>query len=570
MIHYRTDTLAGIEEGLAARIADPLWLLARQSQFAEFTAEESVSPVYADVELEVHPLDHWRPVSLAAWRPYDPAKEPLEQLVEQEAPAADARLRLEGGLRLWEMLREAGFEGLIAAFANRCRFERSAQAPLADAIQRRIPDGVPLADMLLRLDHGEFDPDDPNAIERTIDVAVLGGEGPQLDAVLEIAPVWLEWWDKREPSSPDSGLPHPPAWDEHRLEYAFEARASTLNDTRLVADGYTGGRLDWWAVDAGASVEPEALGAERRFSMRSVPAPARFGGMPVPRLWEMEDAQFDPGATEAAASDLGRLLLVAFATVYGNDWFVLPVRLPVGSLTRVTSFVVTDVFGGESAVGPAGAADDNWNLFSLTKSNEPRMPSGERATSPWFYMASALPESLESRPLESVALLRDEMANLAWAVERLVTDDSGQPLDRAAEWAAREPPEREPGLFYRAATQVPDHWYPLAPEKLADLESIALRLLPLRTTADDAPPRRPPLGRLLARAAADPPRTVWLHEEELPRSGAEVVRTRQHARWHDGKVHLWTGRRKSSGRGEGASGLRFDVIDDQRVDSGGS
>jgi hypothetical protein len=32
---------------------------------------------------------------------------------------------------------------------------------------------------------------------------------------------------------------------------------------------------------------------------------------------------------------------------------------------------------------------------------------------------------LESRPIEEVLFLRDEMANLAWAVERLIADFRG-------------------------------------------------------------------------------------------------------------------------------------------------
>ena len=32
------------------------------------------------------------------------------------------------------------------------------------------------------------------------------------------------------------------------------------------------------------------------------------------------------------------------------------------------------------------------------------------------------------------------------------------------------------------------------------------------------------------------------------------------ARWFDGNPLLWIGRRKTIGRGEGSSGLRFDVV----------
>jgi hypothetical protein len=52
-----------------------------------------------------------------------------------------------------------------------------------------------------------------------------------------------------------------------------------------------------------------------------------------------------------------------------------------------------------------------------------------------------------------------------------------------------------------------------------------------------------------------------LYEEEVPREGARVTRNYQLARWLDGSTHLWMGRRKQVGRGEGSSGLRFDTAD---------
>jgi hypothetical protein len=64
-----------------------------------------------------------------------------------------------------------------------------------------------------------------------------------------------------------------------------------------------------------------------------------------------------------------------------------------------------------------------------------------------------------------------------------------------------------------------------------------------------------PRGRLLT--AMDP---FVLEEEEVPRSRAVVTRTMQLTRWTDGRYLLWSGRRKRPGTGEGASGLRFDVV----------
>jgi hypothetical protein len=52
-----------------------------------------------------------------------------------------------------------------------------------------------------------------------------------------------------------------------------------------------------------------------------------------------------------------------------------------------------------------------------------------------------------------------------------------------------------------------------------------------------------------------------IFEEEIPREGARVTRSYQYARWIGGVPLLWIGRRKSIGRGEGSSGLRFDLAE---------
>jgi hypothetical protein len=275
----------------------------------------------------------------------------------------------------------------------------------------------------------------------------------------------------------------------------------------------------------------------------------------------MEDARFDPGSIDASAIDVGRMMLVSFATVYGNDWFVVPVRLPVATLSAVTSFTVTDVFGRPTSLGRAGEADDGWNLFGLSDLSQPKAPGGERPTVPWFFLAPALPDWLEGPPAESVLLLRDERANLAWAIEAAVSDDAGGVLDRIAREAARPRPVPAPATTprYRVQTSVPENWYPLAPEQI-DRESVFLRLVPLARSGERGRPDILPIGRLLA-PDPDDETGVWLFEEEIPRSGATVQRTHQRARWHDGSVHSWTTRSKRHGRGEGSSGLQFDIVE---------
>jgi hypothetical protein len=67
-------------------------------------------------------------------------------------------------------------------------------------------------------------------------------------------------------------------------------------------------------------------------------------------------------------------------------------------------------------------------------------------------------------------------------------------------------------------------------------------------------------GRAQGRIMATPG-PLLLFDEEVPRAGARVTASYQHARWIDGSTHVWRGRRKEPGRGEGASGLRYDVVD---------
>jgi len=59
--------------------------------------------------------------------------------------------------------------------------------------------------------------------------------------------------------------------------------------------------------------------------------------MPSDRLWEMEDAEVNFGLVEAEPWDLARLLVAEFALAHGNDWLVVPVDVPFGSLTTVES-----------------------------------------------------------------------------------------------------------------------------------------------------------------------------------------------------------------------------------------
>ena len=66
--------------------------------------------------------------------------------------------------------------------------------------------------------------------------------------------------------------------------------------------------------------------------------------------------------------------------------------------------------------------------------------------------------------------------------------------------------------------------------------------------------------RSVAALLGDPDEPLLIPEEEVPREGAVVRRSFQAARDADGRLHVWLTHRKSVGRGEGTSGLRFDTL----------
>jgi len=117
----------------------------------------------------------------------------------------------------------------------------------------------------------------------------------------------------------------------------------------------------------------------------------------------------------------------------------------------------------------------------------------------------------------------------------------------SANFAPAPPPSQSAlALRYRLASQVPAYWVPLLPVQTGT--GLRLKRGAVLST-EGAPQPVHALGSILIR-----PR-------EVPREGAYVTRSYQWARWIDGSSHLWVGRRKGVGRGEGSSNLRFDAVD---------
>ncbi len=604
-----------LKSGLQAALADPLWMLSRQWQFNEFQGEDAGTPLNLAFSVEGTPADFFRSGHdlQTPWEPLVQDSAPLEAHVEAEPVwKTHARLRGEAGLHALRMLPSADARAaLLAAYAMTLAAPTDPQADMAGMLwstlfNARTVDAQRLADDLRPFDDG--------AGGLTALPAALNITPVDADASKTALAAWLAWLDELAYEGPTQGAGENLSWQKNRMEYAFSLKAGNVV---LKADEYTDGHLDWDDFRAEAAPVDDAVpagGAPRvqTFTVASRhPSPVRYPGMPAERYWEFEDGNVSFAGAEAGVTDLLRMTITEFALTFGNDWFVVPVRLPVGAIYRVARFQVTDTFGIPASVGPISDPGNQanpvpWTLFELTAS-----ANLQRQLRHTMFLPDSVDGVQEGAVLEHTFLVRDEMANLAWAIEKKVQGVSGEPLDRdmeAKNLAFQQQidfksADDSPQLVYRLATPVPANWTPLLPVRPLPLDGVnplAIRLeragmkrfYPeasvemlgsvdpdysafldgldaqknfIKKLAIDANLRAYvfyPRGHLLRKDPGNPmpdDERLLIEEEEVPRIGASLKRKFQYARSSDGKSWLWVGRSKTAGRGEASSQLRFDV-----------
>jgi hypothetical protein len=350
-----------------------------------------------------------------------------------------------------------------------------------------------------------------------------------------------------------------------------------FDERPLTASEFHDGHLDWSSFDLNFEVN---LGTERdrkfnQVTETTVPAPVVFRGAPAPRYWELEDAQIEYGLMPVGPTDLAQLLMIEYASGYGNDWFVVPLTLPIGSLTSVNSLVVTDSFGVRALLRPIAdpaLPAPHWSMYQLAHIRR----SGEepllKPASNLFFLPPALGRSVQSPAVEDVLFMRDEMANVAWAIERCLENpveqsiprtDTTTPTQDSASDTGKPPPGEGVLPRYLLSSTVPSHWIPLLPVQLArPPDKIVSRLRRGAVLQPDGSQKiHPARGRILNKDAE-----LLMFDEEVPREGVHVARHYQLARWIDGSTYVWMALRKEVGRGEGSSGLRFDSVEAQGND----
>ena len=565
---------------LRAEVRDALWMLSRQWQLGEFRGDDAGSPVLAKVCCETSRATHVR-TGGGAVLAVDGGT-PLEATAEMLAPplaqgglpvALDDRLVM--GRHWTKLLVAEGHAALVPAFRTAYGFTApdpndEASFPItahaaawqsAAAVATRAVDGGALYLHLLDPTHRASDG--------------LGLGDPLRGDIDTLGARFLAWAAARcvAPRTPQES-----SWRPRQLEYSLELSVPSRGGARtLVADEYHGGRLDWFNFDMAESPDaafPETAGETATLTRTFIPTGLQFDGMPNTRWWTFEEGATNFGEIRPDTTDLGKLLLVEFGLVYANDWFLLPVQLPVGTLTRVAGLVVTNVFGERIWIESASRDErgwEGWSMFQLSTRPEALPRDG-------LLLLDATPAALEGRPVEAVSLVRDEASNMVWGIEGVVQLPDGSSrrgrevaleLHGRHQAAAGPPPPvpaaNDASIRYELMSAVAENWIPFVPVHLpGDNREIQLQRAAMPRLLEGvhgAPARIRPRTALLREGLdASTPASYYVAEEEVPRAGVQLTRAWQRARSHDGRVHTWLGVQRTVGRGEGSSGLAFDLM----------
>ena len=575
------------DRALRAEVRDALWMITRQWQTGEFQGDDAGSPILAKLRMETTQVRKYSPVG-GPVEAFDDTI-PLEAKVERRpVPFFEGGQDISLDLRLlmgrqWLKMIAAIPGNFAAAFIAKYPIHSPAPDQTADGIYCAHPEAWSAfaAASGRRMDGAKLYLYLKDASHHASDgIAGLAAHQPDADA---IAARFVAWFEKLifQPQKND-------AWEADRFEYQMSVSAPTAGGAEkvLAAEEYYQGRLDWYSfdVDSSAKVLGAASPADPSIPSRQtqalLPTAVTFNGMPNTRWWAFEDGSTNFGDIKPDTTDLGKLMLIDFGLIYANDWFLIPYTLPFGSIAQIKGLVVTNTFGERTWVQAAGSgANNNWQRWAMFLNSVKSQSAHAADTS--LFVPPVLPASLEGKPLEEVMLIRDEIANMVWAVERTIPLPTGEPktgreaafelrafLEQDLERRLGRPPEPPPAaapLRYQLMNSVPENWIPFIPVHVpGDNRQIQLQraAMPRVLIGDTDKPVKVRPRTTLIREGLDSatPQAYFVHEEEVPRAGICVTESYQRTRWRDGRAWLWLGMRKQTGRGEGSSKLAFDSL----------
>ncbi len=626
---------------LSFEVFDPLWMLSRQWQFGRFKGNDCGTAVTAKIKTSKRRLDCIYP-----GRDIDECREystdtPMEYEVEKMNKPITPFIRIESAL-YFKKLAENKLSHLFLDNYKKILFTQLMELFPLDSF---IPDteenerdietlkteqNTNLKRMYALYGKRVFDGyklfmDPENVILTKLQYTPLSS------FLSDLVKTYKAWFTKKY--RPVEYI-EDNCWNEQKLGYET---AMGENGNIYEAEDYHTGRLSWYSFDAVGNFSKSGEKEEKLFSY--LPVPADFPGAPNRRLWEFEDRSVQFGhQTNDDFSLLANAVVMQYVSMYGNDWMITPIEAEAGTALNVEGIVVLDTFGERifidssaeqtDGLSPDVGFTDRWSLFGTTRVDAYEtmdfMPQGGLLFPPTVRRTE------ESKPIEEVQFLRDEMANILWGVETIINDGCdgtliGRELSDAVfsvvDAQKRETVEHEDQYDYSFLVQnrVPINWIPFIPQQIAgEVREIIFRrgkmpiyyqgnywpvrpsteLLryakihlrkPLRKHSSGYIPVKRKTGEMplisimplfpgsfllidenqhLDTHMTDKRIPRFINEEEITGYGIKLEATAQRTRWFLGKSFTWLGAKKVVSQYQANSGLMFDeLIEKEKNDS---
>jgi hypothetical protein len=568
-----------------AEIRDPLWMLARQYQFGEFLGEDAGSAIETRVNVKTTKIDTFAGLLDNSASDYNEG-EPLEMTVEKTSVNVDLMSRLEM-CRWWKRKAKANPDG-VSFIEDLCTSTQLAIDEESwnivveeNGLEAEVKSNPTNASVHQLISNGKyFDGyklfvflDSGNSL-----TDLSSDHGSVFSA---LASNFISWVNKNYlevyGANNDS-------WNKNRLEYSFGCSAPNTGQSTEVfkVEEYANGHLDWYyfkkqKAENHLKLVPNSVDENRiQHTLKTmIPTLMEYPGMPLARWWQLEDYRINFEKLAINRNDTATLAFTEFVTLYSNDWQIVPLNLDAGSICKVKSVVVKDVFGQYTKVETANKNSQDWNCWAIFD-----ISSDENEINNSIIIPPTLVKSQEGKPFEEVNFIRDEMSNMVWSIETKISNqllgfkdafeaslERNNINDRVDEINLPDDLDESVKIAYRLGSTVPENWIPFIPS-LVDQDTNEIQFL--RGSMPRPKPDgtagyeriRPMTSLLRVNLDDDIQRRYFIHEEEIPKSGAIVSRNWQRTRWYNGKVCWWAANKKVIGKGQGSSGLKWDVIEE--------
>lgn len=595
---------AEFDKVLECGVHDALWMLTRQWQFGELDGEDTGSAIFAKIQMQTTALTRLKQGKGKAQNYSDSL--PLENRVESAGLVPDYKTRLEAAFTFLQYLEMAAKKLAVNDFKRKA-YKDKLKALFVLSPVPHIERTDAAEDMLHKAEllsnekmvemagssagkyfDGFLLYQSAVASDRETMAKIVAGNQTHTAMVTTALRQFTGWFKK---NYGDQFAITNEAWNPQQLEYQFSCSLPEKNGTNtvLTASEYYSGDLDWYAFDvnkkeavdglSGPST-PEELTNVKSSLSTIIPTQAKFAGAPNSRWWQFENGSIDLGNISAETTDLAKLVFTEYSLMYNNDWFILPFTVPVGSLCEIKGIVVKDVFGEQSFVESAvqGNTDDwsGWGMFNLST----LQPDGARnlPVDTRLFIPPATVKTIESEAVEEIHFVRDEASNNVWAIEAKIPDGLGTGMDgydmarNFTEWLeqfeddelSNEADAR--AIFkYTLANTIPENWIPFLPVHVKDnVRAIQLQRASMPRLFKKGYTHIRPRTELLRRninGSNEQVKPYFINEEEIPRAGVRLKSSFQRTRWYNGAIVNWYGYRKTTGRGEGSSGLVYDNVE---------